>query len=105
MQGTICNSVPDAVQADHLYAVVDVNEDGFVIVKCTAVLLSNFKGIVMQKCTDDSSVLFYKQSPGPPKTFEKTDVVTSLISVCVCSADLYSVERSEIESVLLLINA
>ena len=67
MQATVTDIVPDVVQIDQLYAVQARNDDGFVIVKCLSVNPNDFNGVLLQKYSDDSSVLFYKESTEPPR--------------------------------------
>ena len=99
----VSNAGLDAVQVNNIYAVIADNEDGFVITKCQTVLTNDFDGVLLEKCSDDGSLLLYRFSR-QTQLFEKSKVVTSLTSMCHSKKEMFSVERSEIEEILYSIN-
>ena len=70
----------DMVQVDSVYAVTSVNEEGFVLTACKAVLQSEFEGFSLQKLSDDSDKFLYKQSTQKQK-FDKNRIVASIVSI------------------------
>ena len=50
------------VQLGSFYAVLCDNSEGFVLAKCRDINPSEFVGLLLEKCSEDSLYFFYKQS-------------------------------------------
>ena len=75
----VSESGPD-IQPGLIYAVRADNDEGFIIVKCKSVSRNNFDSVILTKISDNSDLIVYKQT-SVVKKFDKSGVVTSLISI------------------------
>ena len=95
----------DRVQVGSYYAVLADTDDGFSVAKCKARHCSEFVGLLLTKFGEDGSHIVYKQSD-ITEHFEMSAVYNTLITICIkdLKNSLYSVDKSEINDILMSIN-
>ena len=107
---TVTNLDLTDFQQGSFYGVLSGEEIGFEIVLCDDFTDTGFVGTCLEKCLDmaDSIDKHYYRESTSAKVIDREEVKSELISVCLeanaTQGYVYSVDKSEIEEMLVSIN-
>ena len=95
----------DRVLVGSYYAVLADTYDGFSVAKCKARHCSEFVGLLLTKFGEDGSHFVCKQS-NITEHYEMSAVYNTFITICIkdLKNSMYSVDKSEINDILMSIN-